>query len=199
MMHMNARRHSLAVLAAALCLLGFGARSAFAHRLKVFAMAEGEEIQGYVYFPGGGRAADVPLQVLGPNGRELGEVRTDADGQFAFVARLRCDHRFVADSGDGHRASFTVGADELPADLPAPQGAPISRAETADEQTAALERAVERAVSRQVRPLREQLEAMETRTRWHDVLGGIGYILGVTGVAFYLLGRRRGAGTGAGD
>jgi nickel transport protein len=54
-----------------------------------------------------------------------------------------------------------------------------------------IEQVVETAVSRQIRPLREQLEAYESKTRLHDTLGGIGYIVGIAGIAFYFMGRRK--------
>jgi nickel transport protein len=48
---------------------------------------------------------------------------------------------------------------------------------------------IERAVARQVGPLREQLAGYEDTVRRHDVLGGLGYILGITGIACYLIAR----------
>jgi len=50
---------------------------------------------------------------------------------------------------------------------------------------------IEQAVHRQVAPLARKIEQMEQRIRWSDVLGGIGYIIGLTGMGFYLLGMRR--------
>jgi nickel transport protein len=55
----------------------------------------------------------------------------------------------------------------------------------------ALEAAIERAVARQIRPLREQLIAAEDRIRLQDILGGIGFIMGLTGLALWLTSRRR--------
>jgi nickel transport protein len=55
----------------------------------------------------------------------------------------------------------------------------------------ALESAIERAVARQIRPLREQLVAAEDRIRLQDILGGIGYIMGLTGLALWWASRRR--------
>ena len=46
-----------------------------------------------------------------------------------------------------------------------------------------LARLVEQAVARQVRPLREELLACQEQTRFRDVLGGLGYILGLAGLA----------------
>jgi len=50
---------------------------------------------------------------------------------------------------------------------------------------------IEQAVHRQIAPLARKIEQMEERLRWSDVLGGIGYIVGLTGMGFYLLGMRR--------
>jgi len=203
-------------LVAALCALAFGAQPAHAHKLKVFAAAEGADIKGYVYFPGGGRARGVKVLVQGPGEAGLGEVTTDDEGRFSFPARVRCDHTFVADSGDGHRATCAVQAEDLPPDLPAPGGGagpatasvgrvpeptppkqplqlrrPDPARDSPGTSQTASQRDIEQAVSRQVRPLREALEAYEEKVRLRDVLGGIGYILGIMGITFYFLGRRR--------
>ena len=45
---------------------------------------------------------------------------------------------------------------------------------------------IERAVARQIGPVREQLVSYEDKVRWRDVLGGLGYILGITGLALWL-------------
>ena len=84
-------------------------------------------------------------------------------------------------SGDlPEREAVPAGEDD---DLPA--GASES---AADEDLRAV---VEQAVREQVRPLREQLEAYEEKVRARDVIGGIGYILGAAGIAFYFLGVRK--------
>ena len=47
---------------------------------------------------------------------------------------------------------------------------------------------VERAVSKRVRPLERELKDLKNEIRFHDILGGIGYIVGAMGIAFYFLG-----------
>jgi nickel transport protein len=58
----------------------------------------------------------------------------------------------------------------------------------------ALEAAIERAVARQVRPLREEVAAARDAARLQDILGGIGYLFGLTGLALWWRGRRVGTG-----
>ena len=203
------------ILAAAAMLTG---GVAHAHKLKLFATGEGREITGYVYFPGGGRAVDLTVEALAPDGSKLGEAKTNAEGEFAIAARCHCDHTLVAQTTDGHKATFVVEAIELAGDLPAfgaaPSGdAPPAPAAEAEPPVMAsdgelpgpggreqLLSAIDEAVRKQVRPLREQLESYEERTRIRDVLGGIGYIVGIGGIAFYFLGiRRREAGGAKGS
>lgn len=103
-------------LAAAVVLLCHAA--AFAHNMRVFADVTGRTITGNAYMSGGGNPRNAQVIVLGPDGKQLGRTTTDEKGNFRFDATVRCDHTFVIDSGDGHRAECTVRAEELPKSLP---------------------------------------------------------------------------------
>lgn len=202
----SAGRRAVVFLAVLVLVATSPATLTFAHKLKAFAFAEGATIRGSVYFSGNVAAEGARIQVFDPSGGLLAETRSDSDGHFIITARLRIDHRIVADLGDGHGAEYLVHAAELPPTLVA--GPPTSAvsgvgepAGTANQpapgtramgpSAAELEDLIERTVARQVGPLREQLDAFEGRIRWHDVLGGLGYILGVTGIACYLIARRK--------
>ncbi|NUQ61918.1 MAG: carboxypeptidase regulatory-like domain-containing protein [Pirellulales bacterium] len=194
-------RAAAAILAASWAL---AASPALAHKIHVFAYAEGHTIRGEAYARDGGPVRDAAVTAFGPGGVRLGEATTDAEGKFTFEARFRCDHRLAIDAGGGHAAEFTVSAEELPKDLPArasedkPQESPIpllatpqtavSAASPMDEEAllAKLE-----AVDRQIVQLRMQIDGYEQKVRLHDVLGGLGYILGLMGVAYYFFGRRK--------
>lgn len=173
------------VLAAALSV---AAAPAFAHKLKVFAGAEGAEIVGIAYFAGGAPAMDSAGRLLGPDGAVLAEFRTGADGGFRLPAPLRQDYRVTVDSGDGHVAEALVSAAELPAGLPA--GGASTAAQPAATAPVAMPDAVEAAVARQILPLRRQIDAMEERARFSDILGGIGTIFGLFGVAAWIASRK---------
>jgi len=230
--------HLLPLLALALLLLS--AVTASAHKVMLFASVEGGVVTGYAYAPGGTRLPDNTIEVFGPQNKKLGTIKTDAQGTFTFTPHRRCDLRFEMQTGDGHRAVYTVHAAELPPSLAdsaptapqtaatAPPAAPTpialpcpSRAAGTPcpttspcrtgtpcggncggkcgtacntAQAGELGTLVDRAVSRHVTPLREQLETYEQKIRWHDVLGGIGYIIGLAGLAAYGLARKRSEG-----
>jgi nickel transport protein len=186
-------------------LLPFAAQ---AHGLSVFARADGVVIEGLVYYQGMAPARAAHVTVFDPEGVPLTETVTDDQGRFAFQAARRVDHRIVADLNDGHRAEFSVPAAQLSAALPetSPErplppkslssgaGAGVEAAAVAAQaEPAALDAMVDAAVARHVGPLREQIAAYEDKIRWHDVLGGIGYIVGLSGLACYFLARRRGS------
>lgn len=165
----------LALIAAA---LQFGPRPALAHKLIVFAQAEGQKIVGEAYYRGGGSLRGASVAIFGHGGEALGQTTTNQEGKFVFVPTVRGDYRFVVDAGDGHAESYTVSAAELPKDLggPAPPG----------QGSADLS-----ALQAQIAQLRKDVERYQAEIRLRDVLGGLGYILGLTGLAFYILGSRR--------
>ena len=156
------------------------ASPAFAHHLHVFASADpdGMTIRGSVYFRSGTPARNATLIAHDPAGEEIGRTKTDQQGEFSLEAKYHCDHRLLVDAGEGHGAQFTVKAAELSAALPPRGDAPGSAGR--------LE-----AVHAQLVELRKQLNQYEQSLRLRDILGGIGYIVGIAGVAFYLLGMRR--------
>lgn len=151
--------------------------------MQVFATLNGEQAEGYVAFVGGRRAADIPVELRDAAGKPLLGSRSDQEGRFRF--RLPGPGRFtlVADSGDGHVAHFALESESRVVESSGENG---SRSQHA----AIDQRGLDRLLARHINPLREQIAAYEERRRWHDVLGGIGYILGLTGIAFFFMARR---------
>lgn len=164
----------------ALALFLLLAGNAWAHRMNLFALAEGTVIKGTATFGGGGGGAGLTIRFSGPDGAPLGTATTALDGSFTFPIARRMDHLLAVESMDGHAASFVVKAEEIAESLPAGSDLriPPGNAE------------LEAAVARQIAPLRAQIAAYEERVRLHDILGGIGYIVGLAGLAFFLLGRK---------
>jgi nickel transport protein len=203
-----------------------------AHKVVVFATCTGKTIDGEVYFQGGAAARNVRVTLVGPEDQVLGETTTDDEGRFTFPVRFRCDHKLLADAGEGHAAEYTVPADELPDGLPplggsepavgagpeetestavpdndakrpAPPGgsdrepvSPAPHGEAAHQRPVAPPdqpdlRAEIRAIGKQLAALRSDLDRYNNELHLRDVLGGLGYIVGIMGVVFYFLGVRR--------
>jgi cobalt/nickel transport system permease protein len=166
---------------------------AYAHKLKVFATTEGANVSGHAYFSGGDRAQGVAVTVTDPAGTVLHRLTTDAHGAFAFTATVRADHRLSVDGDDGHAAHYTVAAAELPDALAPGASAPPAAAPVSGSTappTADLQAMIDASLARQLRPLREQLDATHDKIWWHDVVGGLGAIIGFFGLAYGLTARK---------
>ncbi|WP_321343308.1 cobalamin biosynthesis protein CbiL [Breoghania sp.] len=172
-----------AILIALLVVAGFIA-PASAHKLKVFATAQGSVISGYGFFIGGGRPAGARWVVRDETGTVLGEGKTDAQGRFRFEPAPARPLTVTIDTGEGHGASKTLSPSGTPppaAKRPSPgDRAPQSLAK---EEIAAL---VETAVQRQVTPLLERIEEMDARMRFTDILSGLFLIIGLVGGGLWL-------------
>ena len=190
-------------LVAGLCVLLFALtpRVARAHRVIVYASAEGRTIRGSAYLSGGSRVKDETVRVLDGEGNTLGQTTTDRRGEFTYRAEKQCDHVFVVQTAAGHRATCTVKAAQLPSSLPAPEGKTPGKTEkgkngregakkktakvSADISRGQLRRIVRRAVAERVTPLRRELRQYRSDVWFRDIVGGIGYIFGVMGLILY--------------
>jgi len=97
---------------------------AWAHRVRVFASAQGRRVICRGYFPSGAKPRNCPIKVLLPDGTTLVEGKTDDEGRFTFEATVRADLKVILETGPGHRAECSLSADQLPNDLPLPTGTP---------------------------------------------------------------------------
>jgi nickel transport protein len=149
-------------------------------------------ITGYAYFPGGSRVPNAPIEVWGPEDTKLDETLTNAAGEFSYLTTSPFEHTFILNLGDGHRAYYTIRAEELSGTQSLPENNELSSPKFSfSPSTQELEQLIETAVNKQIRPLREQLEAYEEKIRFHDLIGGIGYIFGLMGLWFYFGTRRQ--------
>ncbi len=185
-----------------LVCVGLSATPALAHRVLVFAWAEGGAIHTESNF-----VPDTPVrqgQVLVldiKTGKVLLTGQTDNRGKFSFkipaeAAAQKMDLKIVVEAAMGHRGEWLLKADSyLPgektaaaapapaASLP-PAAAPGTKNGSVDRQV--LEEVVNQALARQLAPMKEMLAASRVRRpSLPDIIGGIGYILGLFGLWAY--------------
>lgn len=183
-------------LALLLTLLALPA-PALAHKVIAAIFPSGSAIEGEIGFSNGDMATDQPVEVYGPDGALLGETVTDADGFFTFEPTEPVAHTFRADLGAGHLAKVTMPAEEVArilgvaapepaapaaATAPAASGVALSDADRAE---------IARIVRDEMRPLRREIAAYREKNDLQTILGGMGYILGLFGLGFYIAARRQ--------
>ncbi|NDV00276.1 cobalt ABC transporter permease [Pseudoroseicyclus tamaricis] len=193
------RRLGLAALAAGLWPL-----AAPAHNLILEAYVIGEGIEGEAFFSDGTLVGDIAVEVLGPGGEALGEAVTDANGAFTFAPTEGVDHLFRLDAGSGHVAEALVAAADLPgalapaAPVAAEAPAPASEAPAGSVTAEAAAALVAERLRAETRPVRQDWAIYSAHTPLPVALGGIGYILGLSGLCYFIMAWRRKRRFGAG-
>jgi len=198
-------------LAVAGFLLGLSVPAA-AHRVNVFAYLEGDTVQVESSFAGGGPVRQGKVVVLdAQGGQELLTGETNAQGKFSFplppaaVAR-KADLRIVIEASMGHQgewllkaATDTTGksptapaaaapASAAPPAAPKPAAAPAG---AGDLNRQVVEEVVNQALDAKLAPLKQMLiEAQSSQPTLRDIIGGLGYIIGLCGLAAYLYSRK---------
>jgi nickel transport protein len=203
------RQHLLALwVQGVVVLLAFGVFTApaLAHRVLVFAYAEGDTIHTESKFIPDTPVRQGKIEVLDQKtGKVLLTGQTNDQGEFSFkipaeAAAQKLDLNIVVEAAMGHRGAWLLKAGSyltggtpgkatasapVPATAPA---APETKAPNVDQQ--ALEAAVNKVLERQLAPIKEMLTELTIhRTSLQDILGGIGYILGLFGLWAYFQSR----------
>ena len=170
-----------------------------AHRVNIFAWVEGDTVLVECKYPDGREVYEGVIRVLDSAGKELLNGKTNTKGEFSFKVPKQDDLTIVLEAGMGHRADWPLSKQDLaPAGESAVSSAPAPKAEApppaakesapgaASPLPAGIDQAIEKALDKKLAPVLRMLAEMhEQKVRLTDVLGGIGYIIGLVGVAAY--------------
>lgn len=198
-------------------LLSIMAAEALAHRVVLFAWIEGDTVFTQSKFPGGARVSEGGVSVLDETGREILSGKTDRQGEFSFpltsLLQSPSALKIVLHAGMGHQASWELSREEVgqamgvipeePVDVSPPDEArPESIAPQAVEGSARQEtpsianeadirKIVEEAIDRKLSPIMDMLVSIreEMTVGLDDVVAGLGYIFGLTGLLAWLKAR----------
>jgi len=188
------------------------APSASAHRVNVFAWVDGDTVYVESKFPSGKKVKAGKVLVLDSRGNELLTGLTDDQGQFSFKVPKRTDLKIVVAAGEGHQAEWTVRAadiEKLPLNVASEAGAANSEQSggtRSDTETSAdtgtrvsdtgikreeLEAIIESVLDKKLKPIQRKLADMQQEGPGvKDIFAGIGYILGLVGLAAYVHSRK---------
>lgn len=159
-------------LALALCLFTVGA---FAHEMHLFVQESATGLRGLVSYGENDPVEGATVRLSTSDDQEIGVAVTGADGRYEFPDLAAGLYRVTAGTADGHQVEVAHSVRELAV----PRGG-----STTDP--ASLEEAVRKGIA----PLEERIDRLEQRTGLRDIIGGIGYVVGVVGL-LTLLRRRR--------
>jgi nickel transport protein len=191
-------------------------RPAWAHKVMIFGWVEGDTVYTDSKFSGGKKVKNSKVLVYDKEGNQLLEGKTDEQGKFHFKVPKKTDLRIVLEASMGHMAEWMIPAEEITAvgpvseerstpgvglqvaakgespsietitsgELPAPAPLGLSRQE--------VKALIDESLDRKLAPILNMLvDSLESGPRVSEVIGGIGYIFGLVGVALYFANRQR--------
>ena len=195
------------------CALPMMVNSAFAHRVNVFAWVDGDTIQVESKFSGGKRVKAGKVVVMDPQGVQLLSGLTSDQGEYSFKVPKQSDLRIIIMAGQGHQGEWTVREAELQGLTSETATKPaVSKSLYSDQENAAgitysgsdgtasnpninveeLESIIETVLDRKLQPVTRMLADMQQEgPDVSDIFAGIGYILGLVGIATYIQNRKK--------
>jgi nickel transport protein len=169
----------------------------WAHKVNVFAWVEGDMVFVEGYYPGGKKAQNSPVEVYNVEGVKLLEGRTNEKGEFSFKIPAKEDLRIVLTAGVAHKNDFIITAAELGlseslSDAPDTKiSEKVAAPSSATVDMGQLEVMIDQALDRKLKPVIQLIR--NTRKEGPgvtEIVGGIGYILGLFGLLMYFKSRK---------
>jgi nickel transport protein len=156
---------------------------AFAHGLELFVNAEGNDLIGSVTYDDEKVVTGAKVIVYNDHSEELTTLTTDAEGMFRYARVDDGTVHFKVTTADGHSISYEGSdAEEEIEEYAHDHG-------DGDEDSD-LHHEMEHLLDREIGKVREDIYRLEHTTRFHDVVGGIGYIVGVLGIIAFMKARK---------
>ncbi len=193
--------------------LVFGSMPALAHRVTLFAWVDGDTIHTQSKIGGGKPIKNSPVIVYDPRGVAILEGKTDENGMYSFKIPQKTDLRVVLNAAMGHSAEWTIRAEEIaqsameshgsekpdsfsaipPADATVVQKRDmIYETPKADLTKEEIEAIVNSALDKKLQPVVEMLaKAFDRGPGPTEIIGGIGYIIGLVGIVLFVTNRRK--------
>jgi len=178
--------------------------SAFAHKVNIFAYVEGGKIYTESYFSDGKKCVESKIEVFDNQGNKLLEGLTDKEGMFSFKIPpedvIDGDLKLVLTASIGHRAEYIIRADEL-GDIKGlieekiEEPVSVISPETSSVELKEIQSIIEDTLDEKLKPImremREIKKSQEDRISPTEIIGGVGYIIGIFGIIAYFLSRKR--------
>ncbi|MEH6445268.1 MAG: carboxypeptidase-like regulatory domain-containing protein [Oceanospirillaceae bacterium] len=170
--------------------------NANAHLLKIFAFTKETNNQqtlttsGKVYFAGGAGIPNASVQVIDNQGVNIKKVTSDKNGKFS-VELAQGNYQLIADTQDGHIAKWQIKGSASNAVTKSPKNSISQNVTTTalpspdSAQLLQLNNIIAEQLARQILPLSEQINTLQEKAKFQDILGGLGYIFGLYGFAMW--------------
>ena len=190
---------------------------AWAHKVTIFAWVEGDTVHTQSKFSGGKPAKNSTVVVYDDDGNQLLEGKTDDEGAFSFQVPKRTALTVALKASMGHAAEWRIPAEDITGE---PSGSksngeakavpvnPVREdrqpplAQTGGDRTVVvastgmdreeIKALMDQALDTKLAPIVRMLaDSVDRGPTIGDIVGGLGYIVGLMGVALYATNRRK--------
>ncbi len=171
-------------------LILFSFQICFAHKLSTFAYKEKDQIIGEAYFVDGSPCINCKVEVFEEKGNKILETQTDEKGKYKFSIKEGGELKIKVIAGEGHFAEYKIKIEKLEKEKKSQDKENVKKTISQKETFYSLDEEKIKDILRQV--IKEENEGLKNlilemkkdmnRIKIHEILGGIGYILGILGV-----------------
>ena len=176
--------------------------SVFAHKVNIFAYVEGGKIYTESYFNDGKKSIDSKIETFDNQGNKLLEGLTDEEGMFSFEIPseevIEGDLKVVLTASMGHRAEYIIPVNELGGGVAgltqekSEEPIPTVFPQISSFDLKEIQSLIENTLDEKLKPImREIKKSQEDRISPTEIIGGIGYIIGIFGMIAYFLSRKK--------
>ena len=182
-----------------------------AHRAMIFAWIDGDIVHTQSKFNGDRKAIGAHVEVYDSNGHKLLSGKTDTNGDFSFKLPQKTALKIVLQAGSGHHVEWKISAAEIEeasgkevftegknpkVAVHSSQTAETDPIKESPKKMVTLEynelqKIIDESLDKKLAPIIKTLADIYNRgPSIRDIIGGIGYILGLVGIALYVANRR---------
>lgn len=164
---------------------------AFAHKVTIFAWVEGDTIYTQSKFSKGRKAKGALVTVFDMEGNRLLEGTTDEKGEYSFKIPKKTGLKVVLKASMGHMAEWKIPVEEIAAAQSSQNKTPEAGGPSCFQREE-IRRLIDESLDQKLDPIISMLADSQDRGPGiSEVIGGIGYIFGLVGVALYFANRRK--------
>jgi nickel transport protein len=188
---------------------------AFAHKVSIFAWVEDDTVYTRSKFSKGKRVKNSPVIVFDSDGNKLLEGKTDENGEFSFKITKQSALKVVLKASMGHMAEWKIPFEEINPEAVSNNSKPesdiknsyetSSRSQTINSDTdlsalseshgisrQEIKKLIDESLDKKLSPIMNMLaDSYGGGPSLTEIIGGIGYIFGLMGVAMYFTSRKK--------
>uniref|UniRef100_A0A7V4E240 Uncharacterized protein n=1 Tax=candidate division WOR-3 bacterium TaxID=2052148 RepID=A0A7V4E240_UNCW3 len=156
----------------------------YAHKVNLFVYVKDNKVYCEGYYPDGKKVKGGVIRVYDKEKKPLLTGKTDENGIFSFIPKVKKDLKIVLDAGMGHKAEAEIKAEELPM-IEKENREGEKKEESGSIKKEELKKLVSEVIDEKLTPIYKFLlkeEKEKNKILLREIIGGIGYILGIFGI-----------------